>query len=187
MTDKENKPLNDLPIFWGIPTGKMFLFNSEEEVRKFFSKTGMDEESMYTCGVGVKEDTSFNDEEENIYGHHAVTLPTFHNNPYLAFVDQKAYISTTWNLYSQDSLELDTGVWSEYPCIMYLNVEEGFSKHTDTSVFICHIVPLSEMLTVSTLEKEEEEYKQVWLDNLQEKLDHEAARDEWLRQKEKHK
>lgn len=173
--------LNELPTFWGIPTGKMFLFNSEEEVIKFFSKAGMNEESLYHCGVDVKEGY---EEVVNIHKQHTVTLSTFCKNPRLAIVDQKAHVSTTWSWYVQESLELDTGLWSSYPCIMYLKVEEGFSKHTDTSVFICHIVPLSEMLTVPTLEKEEEEYKQVWLDNLQETLDHEAARDEWLRQKE---
>lgn len=184
--------LHSLPVTWGNPEGELFMFSTAEEVKKLFSKSSLSEYELDLIGIGVspegspsEEETCLSDEELE-KGQEWIILPIMRKNPYFTTENQCASHSKSWKrLLKPEDLVLDDEVWTEFPCVAYLNFSQEYDRIGKVSTLICKVTPLSQLLTTSMLEAEERKYKETWINKLQKTIDFEEERMAYFKNKTK--
>lgn len=166
-------------MFVDTPTGELFIFNNEDDVKDFFIMLSLDPEDMESVGVtihhtGSEEDDNFEYAFEEI--ENARIYPIFEENMFIPD-DQKHSFTGKRIVYTRDILSLCPVMYSSFPLVAYVNIQKMWDRTGNTELFIFQISPITELLTVESVKTIVEKNKKCWDDNLAFRLECERRHD----------
>lgn len=160
---------------WHWPEGELIRFDSEEDVKHFFSKMRIEPEEMEMFGIQIKSDQINEWDVEyrvEVYDE-ALTLPIFDYNPYMSEDRQMASYRRMSVYVEPDNIIVDKEVYSSYPCVAYCFMQSGYDRIGEVDIKVYRVEPLSEIKSPKYYQDKEEQFGEQWKANLDRAVENE--------------
>jgi len=131
------------------PEGEMFLFQNEDEVKKFFSMTHFTEpEDMTACGLivaGLNDYLGLLDDEdpESAAGYGMVRVHSYY--------DEYCYFRNGYAL-DPAMIQLDPKKWPGFPAVAFIWLDVSFDRLGSSVIRICSVQKLSAIASITNIE-----------------------------------